>query len=143
MTFQTKPYFRKINYYETDKMGVTHHSNYIRFMEETRVDYLDQIGYSYKRMQEEGVISPVISVECEFKTPTTFGDELEIFAKFSKYTGVRFEFEYIMKNKSTQEIVFTGKSVHCFISNSGKPIIIKKEFPTMHEYFSNIAKKNN
>ena len=141
MTFQTKPYFRKINYYETDKMGVTHHSNYIRFMEETRVDYLDQIGYSYKRMQEEGVISPVISVECEFKTPTTFGDELEIFAKFSKYTGVRFEFEYIMKNKSTQEIVFTGKSVHCFISTEGKPIIIKKQFPKMHEYFLQFIEK--
>ena len=49
-----KDYIRKINYYETDKMGITHHSNYIRFMEEARIDFLDQIGCGYAKMERDG-----------------------------------------------------------------------------------------
>jgi len=49
-----KPYIHKVNYYETDKMGITHHSNYVRFMEETRVFYMDEMGWSYAKMEETG-----------------------------------------------------------------------------------------
>ena len=56
-------YQHKIQYYETDKMLVTHHSNYIRWMEEARVDFLDRIGWSYMKLEELGIISPVISVD--------------------------------------------------------------------------------
>ena len=66
-------YLHKVAYYETDKMGVTHHSNYIRWMEEARVDFLEQIGFSYKKLEDEGIVSPVIGVECEYKAQTTFG----------------------------------------------------------------------
>ena len=54
---EMKPYVHKVMYYETDKMGVTHHSNYLRFMEEARIDYLEKIGYPYSRMIEEGLKS--------------------------------------------------------------------------------------
>ena len=57
-------YKHKINYYETDKMGVTHHSNYVRFMEESRIDFLEKIGWGYDKMEQEGIISPVVSLEC-------------------------------------------------------------------------------
>ena len=60
-------YLRKINYYETDKMGITHHSNYIRFMEEARIHFLDQIGCGYDKWEKSGIISPVIGIECEYK----------------------------------------------------------------------------
>ena len=65
-------YRHKVQYYETDKMGITHHSNYIRWMEEARVDFLEKEGWPYQRFEEEGLISPVISVECRYKKPTTF-----------------------------------------------------------------------
>ena len=71
-------YRRQVFYYETDKMGVTHHSNYVRFMEEARIDFLEQIGCSYDKMEKAGIISPVIWIECEYKRSTTFGDELRI-----------------------------------------------------------------
>ena len=51
-------YTHKVNYYETDKMGITHHSNYIRFMEEARMNYLSEIGYPMTRLEEEGIASP-------------------------------------------------------------------------------------
>ena len=58
-----KPYIHKVNYYETDKMGITHHSNYVRFMEEARVDFLDQLGWSFDKLEAKGVVSPVLSLD--------------------------------------------------------------------------------
>ena len=59
-----KLYQHKVQYYETDKMGIVHHSNYIRWMEEARIDFLSQIGWDYKKLEESGVISPVTAVDC-------------------------------------------------------------------------------
>ena len=67
-------YKHKINYYETDKMGVTHHSNYVRFMEESRIDFLEKIGWGYDKMEQEGIISPVVSLECNYRNITTYPD---------------------------------------------------------------------
>ena len=55
-------YIRKVKYYETDKMGITHHSNYIRWMEEARMDFIKSLGYGMKRLESEGVMSPVVSL---------------------------------------------------------------------------------
>ena len=55
-------YVHKVNYYETDKMGITHHSNYIRWMEEARIAFFDAIGFSYKKLEEQGIVSPVLGI---------------------------------------------------------------------------------
>ena len=122
-------YTHKVKYYETDKMGVTHHSNYIRWMEEARIEFLDKIGFSYYKLEEDGIMSPVIGVECNYKNPTTFDDEVEIEVKVKEFKGVKLVIEYVMENSKTKEIVLTGVSKHCFINKEGKPIILKKEFP--------------
>ena len=67
-------YRHTVHYYETDKMGITHHSNYIRWMEEARVDFLEQIGWGYDKLEKSGILSPVIGVDCKYKTSTTFSD---------------------------------------------------------------------
>ena len=82
-------YIHKVNYYETDKMGITHHSNYIRFMEEARTNFLSEIGYPMTQLEAEGIASPVVSVSCEYKHSTTYSDEIEIEVKLVQYTGVR------------------------------------------------------
>ena len=71
-------YLHKVQYYETDRMGITHHSNYIRWMEEARTDMLDQIGWGYDRLEEMGIISPVVSVEAQYRHTTTFHDTVVI-----------------------------------------------------------------
>ncbi len=124
-----KDYIHKVHYYETDKMGVTHHSNYIRWMEEARVDFLDQIGYGYAKMEEAGIISPVIGVECEYKRTTTFDDEIRICPEIESFNGVKLVIRYVMTNVKTGELVSKGKSMHCFLSKEGKPLSLKKEFP--------------
>lgn len=122
-------YIHKVRYYETDKMGITHHSNYIRWMEEARIDFLDRIGYGYAKLENDGIISPVIGVECQYKHPTTFDNEVEITVGIREFKGVRLVIGYKMTNRSTGDLVLEGKSTHCFTDINGKPIILKKQFP--------------
>ena len=122
-------YIHKVRYYETDKMGITHHSNYIRWMEEARLDFLDRIGYGYARLERSGIMSPVIGVECQYKHPTTFDEEVEVAVSVEEFKGVRLVIGYTMTNCATGAVVLTGRTMHCFTDGNGKPIILKKKFP--------------
>ena len=130
-----KPYIHKINYYETDKMGITHHSNYVRFMEEARVYFLDQIGWSFIDLENKGIMSPVINIECNFKKTTTFPDEIniEIYVKKISACKITFGYTYTVKD----EVVFTASSSHCFLDMNGAPVIVQKVFP---EFFDELTK---
>ena len=105
-------YIHKVNYYETDRMGITHHSNYIRIMEEARVDYLNKIGWGYAKLEEMGIISPVLGINCQYKESTTFDDEIEVGVKIVEFKGVQFAIEYERRNVSNEHLVFTGRSEH-------------------------------
>lgn len=131
-------FFRVVNYYETDKMKITHHSNYIRYMEEARIKFLESIGYSYDKLENLGVISPVVSVEVNYKSPSTFNDKLRVELFLSEYDGVKLTFTYKFINAETEKIVAEASSKHCFVGTNGLPIIIKRRFPdidsTLKEY---------
>lgn len=131
-------YIHKVNYYETDKMGITHHSNYIRFMEEARMNFLETVGYPMTRLEAEGITSPVMSVNCEYKRPTTYSDEIEIEVSLTRYTGAKLSLSYVMKIAGTENIVAVASSSHCFIDSSGRPIAVKKYFPD----FDSVLRKN-
>ncbi len=125
-------YKHKVQYYETDKMGITHHSNYVRFMEEARIYFLERIGFSYDKMEQMGVISPVISINCEYKEPTTFNDELEIEVGIVEYNGIRIKFGYTMRKSGSDKAVLRATSEHCFVDDTGKLLIIKRAYPEIH-----------
>ena len=135
-------YIHKVNYYETDKMGITHHSNYIRFMEEARMNFLCEVGYPMTRLESEYVTSPIVSVNCEYKHPTTYSDEIEIEISVTKYTGVKLFLSYIMKNADTGTVVATADSTHCFIDKNGMPIAVKKRFPDFDSVLSLLSEEN-
>ena len=120
-------YTHKVNYYETDRMGVTHHSNYIRFMEEARVAYLDAIGASYAQIEADGIISPVIEVGGRFKHTTTFDDLIEI-SVYIKYTTT-FKLKIGYEMRCGGNLVFEGFSLHCFLDKDGKPIPFGERYP--------------
>ena len=67
MKNELKPYVHVAQYYETDQMKIIHHSNYIRWFEEARVDFLDQIGANYANLEANGIVSPVLTVEAQYK----------------------------------------------------------------------------
>ncbi|WP_407427118.1 acyl-CoA thioesterase [Treponema sp.] len=132
---EIKIYKHYVQYYETDKMGITHHSNYVRWMEEARVDFFRQIGWDYAKFEAEGIISPVVSVNCKYKHSTTYADTVSIAVSIEEYTGIKIRFKYVM-SKENGEIAFEGNSEHCFVSAEGKIIPIKKEYPAFHEAIS-------
>ena len=134
-------YIHKVHYYETDKMGITHHSNYVKWMQEARTDYLHQNGYGMSRLEADGITSPVISVECQYKYPTTFDDEVKIEVSLEEYSGVKLVMNYIMTNLETGMVVLTAKSSHCFIDSNGIPIAIKKYYPEFDVILKELAIK--
>ena len=137
-----KNYIRKINYYETDKMGITHHSNYIRWMEEARIDFLEQIGFGYAKLEEDGIVSPIVGIECEYKSPTTFGDTVEIKVGVEEFRGVLLVIKYTVTKCGSGELVLTGKTKHCFVNTDGKPILLKKQFPEFDSVLKELAGKD-
>ena len=128
-------YERKVNYYETDAMKIVHHSNYIRYMEESRTNSLEKIGLPYSKMEEDGVLIPVLGVSCEYKHPARYGEIILVDVKVKEYTGVRFIMEYEITNKETGDLILVGKTKHCFTDVNLKPISLKKARPYMHEMF--------
>ena len=125
-----KPYTHIVRYYECDRMGITHHSNYVRFMEEARIDWMDQLGYGYERMEQEGIVSPVTAISCQYKHPTTFKDEIQIQAVISELSTLKIGFEYTMR--VNDKVVCTATSTHCFLQD-GRPVAIQKRFPEFHQ----------
>ncbi len=119
----------EVKYYECDRMGVTHHSNYVRFMEEARVAYLDQLGYGFDKIEAEGVFSPVVAIQCSYKSPTTFKDIVDIEVAISKVSEMKFDFTYTMR--VGQKTVCTAQSTHCFIEN-GRPVAISRRLPELY-----------
>ena len=129
-------YERKAYYHETDQMGVIHHSNYLRWLEEARVYFLDKLGLSYKKMEEMGIISPVVSLNINYIKPVRFDDVVLIEMKVIKYTGVKMIFNYEIKNKETGELMVKAESSHCF--TDGKNVIsFKREKPELHKILEN------
>lgn len=125
-------YQHKIQYYETDKMGITHHSNYIRWFEEARVDFLERAGFGYDRMEREGILSPVLSVRAEYKKMTYFPETVHIYAAVTKFTGIKFTISYTVKNEAG-EVCCVGESEHCFLDMDGRPFRPKNSAPEIYE----------
>ena len=133
MHMTDQPYRHEVKYYECDRMGVTHHSNYIRFMEETRIDWMDRLGYGFERMEAEGVVSPVVAITCNFKHTTTFKDVIEIDLKVAEISALKISFAYTMRVAG--KVVCTATSTHCFLE-AGRPVVLKDRFPELYDAIS-------
>ena len=129
-----EPYKHKVQYYETDKMQITHHSNYIRFMEEARVDFLEQIGWGYDKMEKDGIISPVLSVSCDYKKTTTYPDVITVEIKVLELKRIKFKVGYTMT--VDKEVVCIGTSTHCFLDSEGNPVSFEKQYPKLYHSLS-------
>ena len=117
----------KVQYYETDRMGVTHHSNYVRWMEEARIELMDRMGFPYIKMEEEGIIVPVKSLRVDYLKPCTFGDEVEIETHITDFNGVVITMSYEMRVKD--ESVCKAVSEHVFLDRNGKFVRMKRVMP--------------
>ena len=131
-------YERKINYYETDKMGIVHHSNYIRFLEETRVEWMESADMPFDRLEERGITIPVLGVNIEYKKYVTFGDTILIKPYVKEYSGVKLIVGYDVTNKETGKTVILAETKHCFTDKNLKLVNLKKVASDYSEKFANL-----
>ena len=134
-------YEHRVQYYETDRMGITHHSNYVRWMEEARVALLEEIGWGYDRMEAMGIQSPVIGLECRYRAPTTFGDQVDVAVSVQSYRCPRLVVAYEMR-KADGTLVLTGASSHCFMDREGKFLRLKRDIPAFDQALREQAEKD-
>ena len=131
----------RVQYYETDRMGVTHHSNYVRFMEEARGAWMEDFGWSYKKCEDLGMIGPVLEVECRYKKTTTYDDDIAIEVRLLSYNGLRMTVGYQMTVAGT--LVAMGQTEHCFLNDHGLPVRLKREFPEFDALLREQPAKDN
>lgn len=132
-------YVRVINYYETDQMQVVHHSNYARYLEEARLHMMDQMGLGYDKLEEMGIIIPVLELHDYYTKSITFGDVIEIKPIVIKLSPVRFTLKYKIFRSGTDELLHTAQTSHAFVDTEFKPMNLKKSFPEVYEKLSQIV----
>jgi len=132
---ELRKYEHITQYYETDQMGIIHHSNYIRWMEEARVNLLKQAGIAMTEIEKRGILIPVLSVNCEYRSMTRFGDTVVIELRIKKYNGIKMHIEYEIRDKNTGELKACGSSTHCFLSKDGRLLSLKKNYPDIDAVF--------
>ncbi len=122
----------RVRYYETDAMGIVHHSNYIRWFEEARTEYLRAVDLPYKSLEDSGVAILVTGVRCQYKRPCQYDDQVKIQTWIQAYNGVRMTLGY--RIWVDDALVSSGETDHAFLKGS-RPVSIARAMPKAHEVF--------
>ena len=110
----------RVRYAETDQMGVVYYANYFVWFEVARTDWLRSAGLSYREMEADGVLLPVIEARCEYKSPARYDDALSVAAVARMVSPVRLAFDYEITGPSG--FVAAGSTVHATMDRTGRPI---------------------
>ena len=112
----------KVRYYETDQMGIVHHSNYLKFFEFARIEWLEKLNIPYQEIEKNKIILPVVNCELKFLKPLVFGDTFKVIVQCTKKPTSSIEFSYKIFNNSGEKTT-EGKTLLAFLnSDSMKPI---------------------
>lgn len=131
----------RVRYYETDQMGVVHHSNYIRWFEMGRTELLRAIGSNYRAVEEAGLMLPVISVQGTYLKPALYDDLVEIKTSIRHYTGVKITFYYEISREG--DLLAIGETTHCWTDQAFKPIPLKKKWLELHQKLQQLAAQSS
>jgi len=113
----------RVRYAETDQMGVVYHGNYAQYFEIGRVEWLRNQGVSYKWMEENGIMLPVVSLTMNYKKPAKYDDLLTVTTILKNQSSVKIEFDYEIRNQHG-ELLTTGYSMLVFVNmKTGRPTL--------------------
>lgn len=137
-----REYYKHLaQYYETDQMKIVHHSNYIRWFEEARGWMLEKAGFGYDKMEELGILIPVLEVECKYRSMVKYNEEVYIIPKLIKFNGIKMTLSYEIKDVTTGELKATGKSVHGFLNAEYKPVSLKRSYKEIYDLFMRVLEE--
>ncbi len=125
---------KKVQYHETDAMKIVHHSNYIKWMEESRAFFFKNIGFEWAYMERElHVMIPVRFQSVCYMYASRFGDEVEVVCVCDKFDGVKMNFSYVFKRKEDSLILAKGVTKHGFVNDEFNPVNIKDVYVDGYE----------
>lgn len=125
----------RVIYADTDAMGIVYHTNYIKWFEVGRNEFLRALGYTYAKMEEEGIWLPVASVTCDYKSPGHYDDVLLIKTWVQELGAATIVMAYEIFNKATGDLLVTGTTKHGVTSPELKPVRLKKLNPDLYQKF--------
>ncbi|MBQ8151922.1 MAG: acyl-CoA thioesterase [Firmicutes bacterium] len=131
----------RVQYYETDRMQIVHHSNYIRYFETARTEMIRDWGYAYSDMEIAGIWLPVLSVNADFKTPAVYDEVLSLKCWPKRLKNASLELAYEISNYETGEVHVTGSSRHGFTDANLRPVRLKKDAPEIYKLFEGALEK--
>lgn len=136
----------EVRYAETDMMGVVYHSNYLIWMEIGRTAFLNGIGYPYEILMNDGILTPVSSININYKMPVKYGDDVFIRTWVKKSTPIRTTYRSVVFNSNGDICIDAECQVTCVEQNAGadfKLINFKKKYPDWFNDYQNIAVGND
>ena len=129
------PFEHHTKYHETDYQGIIHTSNYLNWIEDARMDLMEQMGLSFKQMLDMQISSPIISHSIEYRSNVRFDETVVIDTKLISYDGHEMEVAYRIYDKATGEDRAIARTSHCFVNKSGMPISLKRAYPELDTKF--------
>ena len=111
----------RVRYADTDRMGFAYYANYLVWFEVARADWLRRLGWTYREMEESGLLLPVIEAHCEYRQPSRYDDELEVRTEGRLISPVRMQFDYEVVRRTDTIVAAVGHTVHAAVDPSGRP----------------------
>ena len=128
-------------YAETDQMGIIHHSVYAIWYEQARTEFFNEIGFRYDEVEKNGVMTPLIELNCEYKRPAYYNQAVEIRTKIIKLTPVKFILEYDIYNQENQ-LINIGKTTLAWAdAKTFKIINLQKKYPEVYQLIEKAAEE--
>lgn len=131
----------RVRYSETDQMAYVYYGNYASYFEVARVEAFRHIGFSYKEMEDAGIMMPVLEMKTKYIKPAKYDDLLSIKVLIKNKPGVRILFEYEVYNEANVLLTVAETTLVFVSASTGRPIIPPQEFMSYFEkYYSNDSK---
>ncbi len=131
----------QVRYAETDQMGIAHHSCYAVWFEQARTEMIRKAGIHYRDLEKMGLLLPLTGLDCRYKIPALYEDDLIIETSVVKLTAARISFGYRVLRDGTE--IATGQTDHAFVGADFKPLNIKKRFPQAFETLCDFLAENS
>lgn len=123
----------RVRYQETDQMGVVYHANYLVWFESGRTELMRQHGFSYKKLEEKGVLLPVVDVRCKYLLPAKYDDLVTVQTRIADWNKRKIIFSYEVTSKDTDQCLAKGESTHLWVDQKMKRVNLKKAVPELYE----------
>lgn len=112
----------RIRYTETDQMGFAHHSNYLNYFEMARIEWLNIVGFSYAKLEKQGIVMPVVSAQVNFKSPAYFDDALRVKLLLEEMPKARIKLNYQIINDSENELANGFTTLAFLDTKTNRPV---------------------